>query len=140
MDVKFDYQNKEYLSGFFIDNLFNDKVINFTNEIAKDDLIINNEINNFILQNRKKFTNDNSLNNKLVSKEIEKINRIRRKLVKNSESDLDKVIKNQLKKIVRYKIFVNDTKKFISYSCNWQPGKGLVPYVKREMFNEFEKS
>ena len=140
MDVKFDYQNKEYLSGFFIDNLFNDKVINFTNEIAKDDLIINNEINNFILQNRKKFTNDNSFNNKLVSKEIEKINRIRRKLIKNSESDLDKVIKNQLKKIVRYKIFVNDTKKFISYSCNWQPGKGLVPYVKREMFNEFEKS
>lgn len=140
MDKQLDYQNKEYLSGFYIDNFFNDKVMNFTNDTAKDDLIVNNEINNFILQNRKDFTNDNSLNNDLVSKEIDKINRIRKKIINNSESDLDKIIKSQLKEIVRYKIFVNDTKKFISYSCNWQPGKGLEPYVKREKFSEFENS
>ena len=27
---------------------------------------------------------------------------------------------------------------FKSYSCNWTPGKGLNPYVKREKFSEFE--
>ena len=138
MDKQLTFQKKDYLGGFFVENFFNENVINFTNEIDKDRLIINNEIDKFILQNRKNFTNDNSFNNNLVSKEIDKINRIYKKIVDNSESDLDKIIKNQLDEVVRYKIFVNDTKKFISYSCNWQPGKGLIPYVKREKFSEFE--
>ena len=138
MDKKLSYQKKNYLSGFYIENLYNDKVLNFTNDIDKDRMIINNEVDNFILQNRRNFTNDNSLNNDLVSKEIKKINKIYNKIKKNSDSDLVKIIKNQLNEIVRYKIFVNDTKNFISYSCNWQPGKGLEPYVKRERFNEFE--
>ena len=43
-----------------------------------------------------------------------------------------------LSKIVRYKIFVNDVKNFRSFSCNWSPGKGLDPYVKKEKFKEFE--
>ena len=112
--------------------------MSFTNEVNKDRLIINNEIDNFIIQNRKNFTDNNSLNNDLIQKEIDKIEKIYKKIANNSESDLEKLIKNQLNEIVRYKIFVNDTKNFISYSCNWQPGKGLIPYVKRERFSEFE--
>ena len=138
MDKKLFYQKKDYLSGFYIENFFNDKVLSFTNEVNKDRLIINNEIDNFIIQNRKNFTDNNSLNNDLIQKEIDKIEKIYKKLANNSESDLEKLIKNQLNEIVRYKIFVNDTKNFISYSCNWQPGKGLIPYVKRERFSEFE--
>ena len=53
------------------------------------------------------------------------------KVITNSESDLDKVIKKELDKKVRYKIFVNDLGTFTSYSCNWEPGKGLIPYVKK---------
>ena len=138
MDQNLLFQKKDYLSGFFIENFFNDKVLNFTNDFSNNMLIIENEINNFIFKNRGKFSEDNSINNALVSKEIEKINRIYTKIVNKSNSDLDKIIKKQLDEIVRYKIFVNDTKDFISYSCNWQPGKGLVPYVKREKFSEFE--
>lgn len=138
MDKKLFYQKKDYLSGFYVDNYFNGRILNFSNEFDKDRLIINNEIDNFILQNRKNFTDDNSLNNDIVSNEVDKINRIYKKLVNNLDTDLDKVIKNQLDEVVRYKIFVNDTKNFISYSCNWQPGKGINPYVKREKFSEFE--
>ena len=46
----------------------------------------------------------------------------------------------ELNKIVRYKIFINDITTFTSYSCNWTPGKGLSPYIKKEKFSEFEKS
>ena len=135
---KFSFQKKAYLSGFYVDNFFNDKVLNFFNDLEKDKLILNNEINNFIIQNRFNFTEDNDQNNKLVLNEIRKANKIYKKIVTNSESNLDKVIKVQLEKIVRYKIFINDIKKSKTYSCNWQPGKGLEPYVKREKFSEFE--
>ena len=91
-----------------------------------------------IIQNRFKFTEDNIQNNKFIENEIKKANKIYKKIITNTESNLDKVIKSQLDKIVRYKIFINDIKKFKTYSCNWQPGKGLEPYVKREKFSEFE--
>ena len=113
-------------------------MLNFFNDRDIDNLILNNEINEFIIKNRYNFSDDNVSNNDLVSKEIQKLNRIYKKIIDNYESDLDKVIKNQLEQVVRYKIFINDTKKFISYSCNWQPGNGMIPYVKREKFKEFE--
>ena len=138
MDSKLAFQKKRYLSGFYVENFFNDKVLNFQNDLIKDKLKINNEINDIILKNRKKFTDDNQENNNIVSKEINKLNKIYKKIISNSESDLDKLIKSQLEEIVRYKIFINDIKNFKSYSCNWQPGKGLSPYVKREKFEEFE--
>ena len=53
-------------------------------------------------------------------------------------SNLDSIINQQLEKIVRYKIFVNDVQNFKSYSCNWKPGNGEIPYVKREKYSEFE--
>ena len=43
-----------------------------------------------------------------------------------------------LSMIVRYKVFVNDVKNLRSFSCNWMPGKGREPYVKKEKFSEFE--
>ena len=46
--------------------------------------------------------------------------------------------KEKLDNIVRYKIFLNDTKKFKSYSCTWSPSKGMTPYIKLEKFKEFE--
>lgn len=46
--------------------------------------------------------------------------------------------KDKLDNIVRYKIFLNDTKKFKSYSCTWTPSKGMTPYIKLEKFKEFE--
>ena len=46
--------------------------------------------------------------------------------------------KEKLDNIVRYKIFLNDTKKFKSYSCTWTPSKGMTPYIKLEKFKEFE--
>ena len=138
MEIKFINNRREYLDGFFVDNLFNNKVLNFSKNLKRDELIINNEINNFILENRFNFSEDNLANNNMISYQKEKINRIYKKFISNTETDLDKIIKSQLNKIVRYKIFVNDTKKFKSFSCNWEPGKGLIPYVKIERFSEFE--
>lgn len=138
MEKKFVFQKKEYLSGFHVDNFFNNKVINFSNDLDKDQLTMNNEINEFILENRFNFSNDNVENNKLLRNQIEKMNRIYKKIVSNTETDLDKIIKSELNSIVRYKIFVNDLKNFQSYSCNWKPGMGVEPYVKREKFSEFE--
>ena len=138
MDEKFEFQEKEYLSGFFIENLFNNKILNFSNEYTKDKRKINNEINNYILQNRFNFSDNNQENNLLVQNEINKINKIYKKFISKSKSDLDILIKQLLNKSVRYKIFVNDIKNFKSYSCNWRPGKGIEPYVKRERFSEFE--
>jgi hypothetical protein len=46
--------------------------------------------------------------------------------------------KDKFYNIVRYKIFLNDTKKFKSYSCTWTPSKGMTPYIKLEKFKEFE--
>ena len=140
MDSNLEYQTKEYLSGFYIENMFNNKILNFTNNIESDSRLINNEINTIILENRDSFTLDNEKNNIFIKKEIKKLNRVYKKILSSDESDLDKLIKEELNKIVRYKIFINDTSKFISYSCNWSPGKGLDPYVKKEKFSEFEKS
>ena len=138
MDDNFNYQVKDYLKGFFIENIFNNEVLNFSNNLEKDSLVINNEISKLIIKNRKLFTEDNLKNNEMLQEEINKINRIYRKILSKNESDLDKVIKSELNKIVRYKIFINDVNNFQSYSCNWQPGKGIMPYVKREKFSEFE--
>ena len=135
---KYNFQKKPYLSGFYVDNFFNNKVLNFFKNKEQDELIIENEINNFILENKSNFTEDNIQNNKFVSDQINKINKIYNKFLNNTETDLDRIIKSQLDKIVRYKIFINDTKKFKSFSCNWKPGNGLDPYVKREKFKEFE--
>ncbi len=138
MDKKFEFQEKEYLSGFFIENLFNGKILNFSKDYSKDKRLINNEINNYISQNRFNFSDNNQENNLLVQNEISKINKIYKKIISKSKSDLDILIKQLLNKSVRYKIFVNDIKNFKSYSCNWRPGKGIEPYVKRERFSEFE--
>ena len=92
------------------------------------------------MENRDLYTLDNEKNNNLIKKEIKKLNRVYKKILSSDESNLDKLIKEELNKIVRYKIFINDTSNFISYSCNWSPGKGLDPYVKREKFSEFENS
>ncbi len=138
MDKDFNYQTKDYLKGFFIENIFNNKILNFSNNFEKDSLLINNEISKLIIENRKSFTEDNLKNNEMVQAEINKINRIYKKILSENESDLDKIIKIELNKIVRYKIFVNDIDNFKSYSCNWTPGKGSVPYVKVEKYQEFE--
>ena len=102
-----------------------------------DQRLINNEIDNFIIKNRKNFSNDNQLNNEIVKK-FNKFKKIYKNFIFEVYSDLELLIKQILYTFVRYKIFVNDTSKFISYSCNWQPGKGSVPYVKKEKFREFE--
>ncbi len=138
MNLKISYQNKEYLSGFFIDNFYNDKVLNFSKNFEKDQRIIKNEIDNFIIKNKENFTKNNQLNNEIIKKELIKIKKIYNKVISQKISNLDIVIDQQLKKIVRYKIFVNDVQSFKSYSCNWKPGKGVVPYVKKEKFSEFE--
>ena len=138
MDKDFSFQAKDYLKGFFIENIYNNRALSFSNNLKKDSLLINNEIDNYIIEKRKLFTEDNLKNNEIVQNEINKINRIYKKILSNKETDLEKIIKVELNKIVRYKIFVNDVINFKSYSCNWQPGKGLEPYVKREKFSEFE--
>lgn len=138
LDKNFPSENQPYLNGFYIDNFFNKTILDFSKNYKRDQRLINNEIDRYILENRKIFTKDNMKNNELIEKELEKISSIYKKIISEDISDLDKIIKNQLNKIVRYKIFINDTKKFISYSCNWEPKKGLEPYIKREKFSEFE--
>ena len=138
MDAKFITQKKQFLGGFYINSLYNDKFLDFKNNYSQDQSIIHNEISNFILENRKDFTNNNYKNNEIIKREINKISKIYKKIINQDSSDLEKIIKIQLNKIVRYKIFVNDINNFKSYSCNWQPGKGLIPYVKKEKFSEFE--
>ena len=138
IDEKVFSKEQQYLKGFFVDNLFNETVLNFSRNYESDQRLINNEIDKYILENRDNFTNDNSQNNQIIEKEFSKISKIYKKIISKDITYLDKIIKIQLDKIVRYKIFVNDTKNFISYSCNWEPRKGIEPYVKREKFSEFE--
>lgn len=114
--------------------------MSFSNNYRQDQQLISNEIDNFILKNRDIFTNDNQNNNQILEREISKINKIYKKAVSQNKTSLEKVIKEQLQKTTRYKIFINDVKNFKSYSCNWMPGKGEIPYVKREKFSEFENS
>ena len=138
MDEKYSYQEKDYLSGFFIENLFNNEVLKVSDNVFIDEQILNNELNRLIIANRNNFSEDNDKNNDFLQDQINSLNRIYKK-VKNKEiSDLDILIKNELDKITRYKIFINDIKKFKSYSCNWKPGKGLNPYIKLETYKEFE--
>lgn len=137
---KLQYQKKEYLSGFYIENFFYDKVLSFSNNYSQDQQLISNEIDNFILKNRDIFTNDNQDNNQIIERELTKINKIYKKVISQKKTNLEKVIKEQLEKTTRYKIFINDVNNFKSYSCNWMPGKGQIPYVKREKFSEFENS
>ena len=138
LDKNFPSENQPYLKGFYIDNLFNETILDFSKNYKRDQRLINNEINKYILENRDLFTKNNIKKNEIIEKELKKISLIYKKVISGDISNLDKIIKNQLDKIVRYKIFINDTKRFISYSCNWEPGKGLEPYVKREKFSEFE--
>tara|TARA_B100000925_G_scaffold281472_1_gene253293 strand:- start:419 stop:928 length:510 start_codon:yes stop_codon:yes gene_type:complete len=138
LDKNFPSENQPYLNGFYIENFFNKTVLDFSKNYKRDQRLINNEIDKYILENREIFTKDNIKNNEIIEKKLEKISSIYKKIIGEDISDLDKIIKNQLNKIVRYKIFINDTKKFISYSCNWEPKKGLEPYIKREKFSEFE--
>ena len=140
MDAKFASQRKQFLGGFYVDYLYNDKFLEFTKNYSQDQSIIHNEVSSFILKNRNIFTDDNYKNNEIIKKELSKITNIYKKIIDQDVTDLEKIIKMQLDKIVRYKIFINDTNIFKSYSCNWQPGKGIIPYVKLEKFSEFENS
>ena len=132
------FQNIDYLKGFYVDNIFNNEVMSFSKNFKMDKLKIKNEINKFISQERESFTADNISNNKNLKKQIDKLDKVYKKIIRGEESNLDKVIFNELALITRYKIFINDAKKYLSYSCNWKPGKGFIPYVKREKFSEFE--
>lgn len=132
------FQKKDYLSGFYIENFFYDKVIDFSNNYENDQRIISNEINNFILKNRDNFSDNNKQNNLLIEKKIKRINKIYKKIISGTKTDLDILINQILTNTVRYKIFVNDVVNFKSYSCNWIPGKETDPYVKREKYSEFE--
>ena len=132
------FQKKDYLSGFYIENFFYDKVIDFSNNYKDNQRIISNEINNYIIKNRDNFSNNNKENNLLIENEIKKINKIYKKIISGTISDLDILINQILTDTVRYKIFVNDIFNYKSYSCNWKPGQGKDPYVKREKYSEFE--
>ena len=104
IDERYNVQKKEYLDGFYIDNVFNDEILSFTKNIALDEQRLNNQISKLILQNRENFSNDNSKNNLFVEEQINKLNRVYKKIVNEEITDLDKVIKNQLEKITRYKV------------------------------------
>ena len=82
MDEKLSFQNKDYLQGFYVENFFFDKVISFSNNFENDQLIIRNEIDNFILRNRDTFSENNKLNNQLIKQEQNKIQKFIKKLVK----------------------------------------------------------
>lgn len=138
VDKNFKFPKINYLSGFYVENFFYDKVIDFSNRYEEDQRKISNELNNFILRNKKNFSNDNKENNLLIEKEIKKVNKIYKKILSGTKTDLDILINQILTDIVRYKVFVNDMVNFKSYSCNWIPGKDIDPYVKREKYSEFE--
>lgn len=138
VDKNFKFQKKDYLSGFYIENFYYDKVIDFSDNYEDDQRKISNELNNFILKNRNNFSNNNEENNLLIEKEIKEIKKIYKKIISGKNTDLHILINQILTDIVRYKIFVNDIVNFKSYSCNWIPGKDKDPYVKREKFSEFE--
>tara|TARA_Y100000022_G_scaffold188241_1_gene186382 strand:+ start:522 stop:1277 length:756 start_codon:yes stop_codon:yes gene_type:complete len=138
LDKNFFSVNKTYLNGFLIENLFNNNVLNITNIYDNDIDERRNQINKFIIDNRNKFSSNDKENNELIKSEISKLEKIYNKIINQENTSLDKLIINQINKVTRYKIFVNDLVNFQSFSCNWVPGKGLNPYVKREKFSEFE--
>ena len=138
MDERLNYQKKEFLEGFFVDNLFNNQVMRFTKNVYLDEQLLINEINKVIIENRNNFSYNNEQNNIFLQKEINQLNRVYKKIINEEVTDLDYLIKKELDSITRYKIFINDFKNFKSYSCTWTPGKGLKPYIKLEKFSEFE--
>ena len=138
LDKSLLFQDQNYLKGFYIENIFNDSIVSFTNNFQQDELVINNEINKYILKKRSDFSLDNEKNNLLLEKEILKLKRIYKKTIDKETSDLERLTKAELNKITRYKVFINDINNFKSYSCTWSPGKGIKPYVKLERFSEFE--
>ena len=138
LDKNFFSVNKTYLNGFLIENLFNNNVLNISNIYDDDIDERRNQINKFIIDNRNKFSSNDKENNELIKSEIFKLEKIYNKIINQENTSLDKLIINQINKVTRYKIFVNDLVNFQSFSCNWVPGKGLNPYVKREKFSEFE--
>ena len=124
LDKNFPSENQSYLNGFYIDNLFNKTILDFSKNYKRDQRMINNEIDKFIMENREIFTLDNIKNNELIEKELEKISSIYKKIISEDISDLDKIIKNQLNKIVRYKIFITNcergwSRKFCTYIINY---------------------
>ena len=138
MDETFFDQRKLYLKGFYVENIFNNQILSFSNIYAQDELEKKNLINQLILDKKSSFSFNDEENNKLIKREILRLEKIYKKIMENKIPDLHKIIKLELDKITRYKIFINDLNGFKSYSCNWKPGKGLNPYVKKEKFNEFE--
>ncbi|MEK9620081.1 MAG: hypothetical protein VW078_08305 [Flavobacteriales bacterium] len=138
LDKNFFSVNKTYLNGFFIENMFNEQVLKFSNIYKKDIDERRNQINKFIIDNKNKFSSNDKENNELIKNEISKLEKIYNKIINEEDTSLDKLINSQINKVTRYKIFVNDLVNFKSFSCNWVPGKGLNPYVKREKFSEFE--
>ena len=58
VDRKFKFKKIDYLSGFYIENFFYDKVIDFSDKYEDDQRIISNELNNYILKNRDNFSNN----------------------------------------------------------------------------------
>ena len=131
-------QNREFYKGFYIDNLFNNSTLDFSNNINQDRVTMNNEINRLIENKRNIFSKNNKKNNFILQQEISELKRIYNKIINNQISDLDKITSIELNKITRYKVFINDIKNYKSYSCTWTPGKGIVPYIKKEKFSEFE--
>lgn len=138
MDETFFDKRKLYLKGFYVENIFNNQILSFSNIYAQDELEKKNLINQLILDKKSSFSFNDEENNKLIKREILRLEKIYKKIMENKIPDLHKIIKLELDKITRYKIFINDLNGFKSYSCNWKPGKGLNPYVKKEKFNEFE--
>ncbi len=138
MNLKFIFEKKDYLDGFYIENIFNERILSFKDNYFLDQQQIKNQINTFILENRSNFNENNEMNNKIIRNALSKINKIYKKIISGKETDLDILIDKILEDIVRYKIFVNDIANYKSYSCNWIPGKNMDPYVKREKYSEFE--
>ena len=54
----FKFKKKDYLNGFYIENFFYDKVLDFSDAYDNDQRIISNEINNY-LKNKNNFSNNN---------------------------------------------------------------------------------
>ena len=76
MDEKYSYQEKEYLSGFFIENIFNKKVLKVSDNVFIDEQILNNELNKLIIANRNNFSEDNDKNNDFLQKFYQKFKKV----------------------------------------------------------------
>ena len=102
LDESFYLEKKRYLNGFFIDNIFNDQVLNFSNIYENDIEEKRNKINKFIIDNKQTFSTDDEENNKILKSEINKLDKIYKKIIDNKETNLDKIINTQIRS--NYKI------------------------------------